>query len=73
VFEFEQVVRRVFQKERAVFDTGTRKSYARLLIERESLGFGPIRQRLPFALGKKDRTEVARVNTLLRRLIDPIT
>jgi hypothetical protein len=50
MFEFEQIVGRIFKKERAVLDTGPWKTHARLLIEGEVLVFGSIRQRLPVLL-----------------------
>lgn len=70
VFELEQVVRRVFQKECAVFDARPRKAHTGLLIERQSFGLRPIRQRLPIPKREKHQSEMARIDALLfRRLI----
>ena len=67
VFKFEQVVRWVFQKERAVFDAGPRKANPRLLVERESLRLRPICQRLPFLLQQKNQPEMTGVDSFLFR------
>ena len=50
VFELKQIVRGVFQKERAVLDARAWKPHTWLLIEGEAHGFGSIRQSLPLVL-----------------------
>src|SRR5690348_7459100 len=65
VFEFEQVVGWVFQKKCAVFDAGPRKAHTGLLIERQSFGLRPIRQRLPVFLREKGQAKMTRIDSLL--------
>ena len=55
VFEFQQVVGRVFQKERVVFDARAGEAHPGLLVERQAFRLGPIQQRLPEPLRKKIR------------------
>lgn len=50
VFEFEQVMGRVFKEERAVLDAGAREPHTRLLIEGQAFRLGSICQRLPIFL-----------------------
>ena len=69
VFEFEQIVRRVFEKERPVLDTRAWETHSRLLIEGKILRLGPICQRLPFLQREKHQPEMTGVDPfLLRRL-----
>lgn len=50
VFEFEQVMGRVFKEKRAVLNAGPRESHTRLLIEGQGFRLGSICQRLPVFL-----------------------
>lgn len=65
VFEFEEIVRRVFKKERVVLDSCPGKSHSRLLVEGQSLGFRSIGELLPCRLGQKDEAEMSRIDASL--------
>src|SRR5437660_10565927 len=75
VFEFEEVVEGVFEKERGMLDAGIGEASARLLIKLQALRLGEIHHRLPLLFGGKDQAEVARVNALRRsgRLLREVT
>src|SRR5947208_16799738 len=59
VFEFEQVVEGIFQKERRMLNARAGEAAAGVLIELQALGRGAIRHRLPIVFGREDQTEVA--------------
>ena len=72
VLEFEEVVRRILEKERVMLDAGSGKPDPRLLIKRQSLPFRPIGQRLPRRFRKEYQAEVTGINPflLVRCLLD---
>lgn len=65
VFEFEEVLRRITKKERAMLDAGAGKAKTGLLIKRQPLRFGPIRQGLPRRFREEHQAEMSRINPFL--------
>jgi len=65
VFELEEVVRGIFEEKRQVLDLCAGVPAAGLLVELQSFGLGPIRERLPAFLRREDQPEMAWINPLL--------
>ena len=67
VFEFEQIVGRIFEEKCAVFDAGAGEPDAGLLIEGQFFCLGFLQELLPQVFRREYQTEMARINTWLRR------
>jgi len=67
VFEFEQIVGRIFEKECVVLDPRSREPHAWLLIKGQSFRLGLFQKPLPRIFRQKGQTEMVGINALLLR------
>lgn len=67
MFEFEEILGGILQKERVVLDARPGEPHPRLLIERKPVRFRSLDQFLPLDYREKYQAEVAWVDSLLRR------
>jgi hypothetical protein len=65
MFEFEQIVGGIFEKECVVLDPGARESDSGLLVERQSFRLSLLQKLLPRFFRQKSQTEMVRINALL--------
>jgi hypothetical protein len=65
VFKFEEVPGRVLEEKGVMLNAGSRKSDSRVLIKRQSLRFGAVRQGLPRFLRQEHQTEMTGIDALL--------
>ena len=69
VFEFEEIVRGVFEKKGMMLDRRARKTHAGVLKKLQSLGLRTIGELLPIVFRQKNQSEVSRINTSLLDLL----